>query len=434
MALPRSGATPTQVDAIVIGAGLAGLAAAVDLRAAGQEVLVLEASDGPGGRVRTDLVDGYRLDRGFQILLTAYPELQARFAGDDLELCRFEPGALIHLDQGFTHLSDPLRRPGAMVETLRSPVGSLFDKAKILKFRWASGRGSLEELFCSPDTTGRQRLRDAGFSDGFVNRFLLPLFAGITLEPGLQGSSRVVEFVFRMLATGDSAVPAQGMGRLSEVLADRLPPGAIRYRTPVAEVDKHAVRLADGERLEADTIIVATDMSTASKLVGTPDRGWNAVTSVWFTAPEPPVKGPLLVLSGHGVSPVDSMAVMSEVSREYAPPGRSLIVASTPYRDVSVTEQQGELRRWFGPQVGDWEVLRVDEILHAQPRQPPGWDARASLRVRNGIYVTGDHRRDASINGALQAGREVVELILEHARGGWPDRLASVRARRGLGR
>ena len=220
------------MDIAIIGAGLAGLAAANELVNKGHQVTVLEASDGPGGRVRTDVVDGFRLDRGFQILLDAYPEAQALLDYDALDLQRFTPGAMVHIDGSFHRVGDPLREPAKLFDTLRAPIGSPIDKAKILAFRRAVGRGSVESVWSRPETTARDRLVAAGFSEQMIERFMTPLFAGITLDPALSGSSRVLEFVFRMLSNGDAAVPANGMGAISDQLADRLPAGTIRLSTP----------------------------------------------------------------------------------------------------------------------------------------------------------------------------------------------------------
>lgn len=394
------------MDIAVVGAGLAGLAAANELVSAGHQVTVLEASDGPGGRVRTDVVDGYRLDRGFQILLDAYPEANALLDYDALDLQRFTPGAMIHFDGRFHRVGDPLREPAKLLDTLRAPIGSPIDKAKILAFRLSVGRSDIDALWEKPETTAAERLVKAGFSKQMIERFMTPLFAGITLDPELTGSSRVLEFVFRMLGAGDAAVPANGMGSISDQLAARLPSGALRLSTPVATVTATEVTLAGGERINADQVVVATGQSEAARLTESQDRGWRGVTSVWLSAAEAPIDEPVLVLNGSGTSPINSLVVMSEVSTAYAPPGSANIVVSAPMiRPGLVEDMRAQLKQWFGQKADTWDVLRVDEIERAQPKHPVGLGNRGPSKTADGIWLCGDHTTDPSINGALASGR-----------------------------
>lgn len=405
-------------DVIVVGAGLAGLATAIELQAAGREVLVVEASDGPGGRVRTDLVDGYRLDRGFQILLTAYPEAKRMLDYKALKLKSFLPGALVRTGtgasagsgsgDGFARLGDPFRRPADLLPTMRAPVGSIIDKARILQFRQSANRGSIDELWQRDETTARQRLDDLGFSSKMIEGFMRPLFAGITLDAELSGSSRTLEFVFRMLSSGEAAVPADGMGEIARQLADRVG-DHIRYDSPVHKVAADSVVLADGDVLSANSVVVATDASSAAALTSLEDRAWNGVTSVWFSADRAPIDEPIIALNGTGAGPINNLAVMSNVSANYAPNGKHLIVVSTPSIDSSgssgdlVASMETQLASWF-PDAPGWERLRVDEIPHAQPAHPPGTDRSIAARLADGVLVAGDHRTDPSINGALLSG------------------------------
>lgn len=400
----------------MIGAGLAGLAAAVEVSGNGHDVVVLEASDGPGGRVRTDEVDGFRLDRGFQILLTAYPEAQDLLDYGELDLRPFSPGALVRFDDRFHLVADPLRSPAKLLDTVRSPIGSPIDKARILALRQAVRRGDLASLWQRPESTARFRLEQAGFSEAMIERFLGPLFAGITLDAELGGSSRVLEFVFRMLSAGDAVIPARGMGRIADQLAARLPDGSLRLSTPVEAVETNTILVAGGERIEADAVIVATDLDEAGRLAGTPVRGWRGVTSVWLAAEEPPLTEPILVLNGTGTGPLNSTTVLSEVSPHYAPPGRWLIVASTPSVGPGLVDgMRAQLASWFGAVADTWQVLRVDEIERAQPTHLTGQDRTGALATEDGIVVCGDHVRDPSINGAIGSGRAAARAVLAGA-------------------
>lgn len=403
-------------DVVIVGAGLAGLACARTLHAAGVDAVVLEASDGVGGRVRSDVVDGFVLDRGFQILLTAYPELHRWVDLDSLDLCRFDPGARIRVGGRFHTVGDPLRRPADLLSTIAAPIGTPLDKLRVLQAVASVRRGPAADLLRRPDGTTAERLRRLGFSDRAVERFLRPLFAGIQLDPELEVSSRRFDVILRMLAVGDSAVPAAGMSALPEAIAAGLPPGVVRLGTPVGSAGPGTVRTDDGS-LSANAVVVATDGPTAASLTGAvADPGSRPVAALWFGADAPPLRGPRLVLDGDRSGPVRNLAVMSEVSSRYAPQGRASVVAAVPGPDALEpdlpADARRQLRKWFGAEVDGWDLLRVDVIPHGQPDQRPPLHPKQPVRVGEGLFVCGDHRDTASIQGALFSGRRTAEAVL----------------------
>jgi phytoene dehydrogenase-like protein len=407
-----------EVDVVVVGAGLAGLACARTLVAAGRTVAVLEASDRVGGRVRTDEVDGFRLDRGFQILLTAYPEVGRFVDLHALDLRRFAPGALVWLGDGFARVGDPLRRPRDLLPTATARIGTLADKARVLALTASVRRGSVPDLLRRPDGSTLDRLHELGFSSSIIERFFRPLFAGIQLDPTLEVSRRRFEVIFRMLATGDAAVPDRGMGRLPELMAAALPAGVVRLSTPVDAVEGTTVRTPAGEAVRAAAVVVATEGPVAARLLGLPDPGSRSTGAVWFAAASPPLTDPLVVLDGANSGPVKNLAVMSEVAPGYAPAGGSLVVASVPGPDGLVAPAllahaaRRQVMGWFGPDVGRWEVLRVDRIRHGHPDQRPPFSPRRAIALGAGRYVCGDHRDTASIQGALFSGRRAAERVV----------------------
>jgi phytoene dehydrogenase-like protein len=404
----------SEVPVVVVGAGLAGLACAWHLHQAGVPVRVLEASDGPGGRVRSDHVDGFVLDRGFQVYLTAYPEGMSVLDYDALDFAAFAPGAMVRTDGGFYEVSDPLRAPSRLFSTLQAPIGTAADKLRIAALALNARRGSVDDDLEAEDITTLAYLRSHGFSNRIIDGFFRPLFGGVLLDQELATSSRMFRFVWRMMATGQSVVPRAGMQAIPEQLAARLPGGAISYHTPVAAVSSEEVTTEDGERVAGRAVVVAVEGPAAAGLLDLPDPGSRHVSCVYFAADRAPFTEPMLVLNGDGPEdgPVNNLAVMTNVSVSYGPPGRSLIAAaSLEDGDDLVERVRLQLSSWYGSEAERWRHLRTYRIPHAQPVQEPPFEPRRVDR-QAGVFVAGDHRTTASINGALESGRLAAESVI----------------------
>lgn len=408
-------------DVVVVGAGLAGLACALRLHQAGARVRVLEASDGVGGRVRSDLVNGFRLDRGFQVLLTAYPETRRVLEYASLDLRRFRPGALVWRAGRFHELSDPWRRPERAWRSLTARVGTLADRVRMARLRGRVRRGPLDELFRRPETSAAERLRAEGFSADMIESFFRPFMGGVLLDRSLSASSRMLEFTFRMMAEGDTVLPAAGMQAIPEQIARQLPAGTLRFGARVVAASPREVRLDSGETVGGDGVVIATEGPEASRLAGLPAPGSLAVTCLYFAAEKPPLEEPILALDGDGAGPVNNLCVPSQVASAYAPAGAALVSASVVDGAAGHAAQpalEGAVRRqlegWFGPQVATWRHLRTYRIHHAQPEQRPGAlePTARPVRLDDGRYVCGDHRDTASLHGALVSGRRAAEAVL----------------------
>jgi phytoene dehydrogenase-like protein len=410
---------------VIVGAGLAGLRCAGELRRAGFACEIVEASDAAGGRVATDSHEGFLLDRGFQVFLTAYPEARAALDYDRLSLRPFYAGALVRAGNRFHRLADPFRHPLDALGAVLSPVGTLGDKLRVARLRGRVARGPADALLAREETTTAGALRRAGFSGSIVEHFFRPFFAGVFLERELTTSSRMFEFTFRMFAEGDATLPAAGMAAIPAQLAAALPAGTIRLRAPVAAVEPGAVTLVSGERLRADAVVVATDGETAARLLGRRAApAGRPAACLYFAADEPPVSEPILILDGDGRGPVNNLCVPSAVAPAYAPPGASLVSASVLAAHAGASDAQLEeavreqLAGWFGPQVRRWRHLRTYRIKHALPSQlrvePCTREATRAASAR-GVYVCGDYLDTASINGALRAGRLAAESLIEDA-------------------
>eukprot|EP00667_Euglena_gracilis_P007820 EG_transcript_7910 len=450
------GAPAPAADVIVVGAGLAGLCAALTLSQAGKAVLVLERSDGVGGRVRSDRhPEGYVLDRGFQIFLSGYPEAQRVLDYEALDLRKFYPGALVRYGGAFHRVADPFRRP---LDGLRSlapthPIGDVLDKVRVGLLRLNTFATSWEGVLQREEASTEQRLKEWGFSAAMIDRFFRPFLGGIFFDNDLRVSSRLMEFVIRVLAVGENCLPANGIGQVAEQLAARLPGGAVRLRSEVRAVEAKEVHLLmeDGQEVvlcAADAVIVATEGPTAARLLGPaayaaaaaappaelPARldletaSPNGTVCLYFAADALPAghAEPILYLDGEGKRLVNNMCFPSVVAPTYAPPGKHLVSVSLigTFRDKSDTELEALVRRdlgeWFGAAyAAGLRLLRVYRIPFAQPNQEVPTDATRSVRVGpagSRLYVCGDHRDTATFEGAMVSGRRAAEAVLQDTR------------------
>lgn len=409
-----------QLPVVIIGAGMAGLSCAVYLQQQGIDALVLEGADGVGGRVRTDQVEGFRLDRGFQILLTAYPETKRllNYAGLDLKM--FRSGALIRHEDEWIKFINPLREPQSIFTTLASTAGTFGDKLKVVGLIGRLQGMNTTEIFNQQATTTYDYLaHHIGFSEQMITRFFRPFFGGIFLEDALFTSSNFFDFCFKMFYSGEAAIPALGIGQMADQVASRLKPEQIHLNTPVARLEGNQVHLATGEVITAQTVVLATDASATRQLLNhppLPDSAFNHTTCTYFAAgPNSPNKEQLLMLNPRRSSAVHNLAVLSDVAPAYAPAGQTLISVSTQglelvNEDVLAERIQRELTGWFGSEVKNWRHLKSYHIAHALPVYGPE-ASRKPLQLANHLYQCGDQTAYPSLNAAIQTGREVAELI-----------------------
>lgn len=409
---------------IVIGGGLAGICCARHLHAAKVDVLLLEAGDSLGGRVRTDETQGFQLDRGFQVLQTAYPEAQRTLDYDRLDLHPFEPGALIRTRGKVVCMSDPWRRPGKAWVTMASGIGTLADRWKLAKLRHQVVSGTEESVWAGDDLTTEEYLRNkVGFSQDLVERFFRPWFSGVFFEDRLETSSRFFRFLFRMFASGDVSLPAAGMGAIPKQLVETLPPESVRLGSRVESIEGRRVHLASGESLEGRAVVLAVEGPEAARLAGERINSPSScgTTCHYYAALKSPLEQPFLLLNGDRTGPINNVTVPSDVAPSYAPTGKSLVAISELGSDTApVGDEKGEaavrrqLREWFGSQVDQWELLRSYEIPHALPSQSvPGWKRGAvGPRLSETLYCCGDYCETASIHGAMLSGRHAADAIL----------------------
>lgn len=424
------------VDCIVVGAGLAGLACAHALERAGKRVWVVEAADRVGGRVATDSVEGFRVDRGFQVYLDAYPEGRRQLDLARLQLGCFEAGALVAVNGRLQRVSDPWRQPLAAIGSLVTGSVGLADAVRTARLRsdilaafrsgHADPNGATDAVGAQGEQSTREMLAARGFSTRFVREFLSPFFGGVFLERQLKTSARVFDFTFAMFALGRACLPRGGMDAIPNQMAATLAAGTVRLQCAVSQVSPGRVGLADGRWLEANDVVVATEASAAARLVPESLRGkWSlrknkSTRLVAFAAERSPLRSPILLVNADECGPIDNVSVPSDVVGGYAPPGASLVTVSVRqgFRSADAdlpTAIQQQASVWFGAAVFRWKHLSTVCIEQALPDESPvARRVRASgPQLADGLFLCGDHCTSASINGSLVSGRLCAEAVLE---------------------
>lgn len=412
---PTDGVPDRRPDVLVVGAGLAGLNCAATLTARGCQVEVVEASDGVGGRVRTDVIDGYRCDRGFQLLNPAYPAARRYLDLETLHLGAFDAGVAVAGAGGIRVVADPVRGAAYLPRTITS---GYFRPIELLRLaRWsAPAVGRVRSLLAGTDTSLAQSLDRAGVTGRLRREILAPFLTGVLAERTGSTSATFGRLLVRSFLLGLPAVPALGMAAIPDQLAAQLAT-PVRLHTRVDAI----VAGAGGLRVDTEagsirprTVVVATDPTTAGRLLPIAAPAMKGLTTYWFSTQETPTPLKLLLVEGGGraAGPVVNTAVMSLAAPSYAPVGRHLVQA-TALRpdDAGEAQVRAHLARMYGRSVTDWELLVRHDIDDALPEQLPPLRHRQPVDLGDGLFVAGDHRDTASIQGALVSGRRAANAV-----------------------
>jgi len=412
---------PTATEVVVVGAGLAGLACARRLSAAGvDDLVVLEASDGVGGRVRTDTVDGYRVDRGFQLLNPGYPEARRVLDLGALRLRALPAGVVVASGGHRRLLSDPRRtRPADLPAGIRGALTSFGGpRSKAAFARWAltSAFTDPSNLLAAPDGPWRDALTERGIGGPLRHAVLETFLAGTLGEQDGSTSRRFVELLLRSFVKGSPGVPWEGMQAIPEQLAAALPAGRLHLHRPVTAVTGHGAATADGT-ISARAVVVATDPVTAGRLTGVPVPAMRALTTFWHVAPGPPTTSAALHLDGDRRGPLVNTVVLSTSAPAYSP-GSGSLVATTVLGDRGDTATEravlSQLEHVYGAGTSRWQLLATSAVPQALPASEPPLDPRRPVDLGGGLFVAGDHRDTASQQGALVSGRRTADAVLRH--------------------
>lgn len=426
--------TAHHADVVIVGAGIAGLSAAHQLISAGIKVIVLEAAPEVGGRMATEEIDGFRLDRIGQLLNTSYPELRRTKGLADVVLRPFSPGVLVHSggrlqrtgeavgrsgEPGSARWGSPhaLRRAGGAFTVARALASSPrpLDQARLGASLARLAATPVERLLARPERPTASSLCARGVTARTLHGFLRPLLSALLCDPGLTTSSRCADLTLRGFARGRMCVPEGGAAALPRQLAAALPPGTVHTGIRVTDASINRVMTEEYGELGCRALVLATGARAAAELLpGLRVPTFHPVTVLHHTAPEAPLADPALVLDADRSGPVSHTTVMSEVDPSRAPAGRVLISSTVlgtppPQLDRAV---RAHLATLYGTPTADWELLAVHHDPEAVPAMPPPHDPRRPVRLLSGLYVCGDHRDTSTVQGALFSGRRAADAIL----------------------
>jgi len=401
----------------IIGAGLSGLIAAKVLEDHGYTPEIYEASDSVGGRIKTDLVEGYQLDRGFQVLLSAYPKALQYLDYQALELQELLPGAVIYESAKPKTIGDPLRASSLILPTIFSGIGTFSDKLKILSLYADLKKLSITDIFERKETTTLAYLQEKGFSEEIINKFFKPFFSGIYLEPNLETSSRMFEFVFKMFGEGLAVIPKKGMGEISKHLAKQLKNTNIHFNTPVKQVKEGEIILENEEVISTDATIIATEANALISNLKNQETQWKSCHNFYFETEKRTIEKPIIGLITDKDALINNIFYHTSVATETNGGKELLSVTVVKQTDLSDTELlkkvEKDLMDYCG--VGDARFLKHYFIKKALPEiSPLHYEIDPTeTQLTDTIFLAGDQLLNSSQNAAMLSGERAAFGLIQ---------------------
>jgi phytoene dehydrogenase-like protein len=400
----------------IIGAGISGLVAAKVLQENGCKTTIIEATNRPGGRVKTDIVEGFQLDHGFQVLLSEYPSAKKHLDYAELELQSFGSGAVIFTNGKQKIIGDPIRDLSLLFPTIFSGIGNLVDKFKILKLNNKLKSKNLNDIFETPEKTTKQYLHDFGFSEDIISKFFIPFFTGIFLETELSTSSRMFEFVFKMFAEGEALMPKQGIEAIPRQLVSNLKSTSFKYNEKVKSVTDNIITLENGKQIESDYTIIAGDIDAIINGKKTTPVHWKSCTNIYFTCRKKLHSKPLIGLVADQNSLVNNIFYHNSLQTSQKGKGELLSVTIVKEHELSnealIAAVRDELKILCG--ILDLTYLKMYCIPKALPKlinlaftkQPE------TTQLGKSIFIAGDTQLNGSLNAAMLSGELAAKGVL----------------------
>lgn len=410
----------SSLDVLIIGAGMSGLTAAHEVFQKGLSFKVIEASSSVGGRMKTERIQGFQLDRGLHFFQTAYPEAQKVLDYKDLELKEVYQGTLIYHNHDFSLLSNPFKKPSDVLSSMIADIATWKDKLKIMSLIFALRNTDIHHIVKECKQSAEEFFRSYGFSDLFINSFLRPFVGSILHDPKMDSSAEYVLYGLKMIIQGDVTLPKNGIAALPEQIEKKLPEGSIIFNNKVKMIEDNRVTLMDGTTLSAKKIIISINPLDLKNIF--PDMEVNPesnhVSCLYFaTSEKPPVSKPVVILNGENKGLVNSLFVPSLVVENYAPPGQHLISVSVlkenDLDDEELTDKVlTEMSEWFGLNVNYWQHIKTYHIKYALPKHGKLCDKLVFSKHSENVYLCGDYFNYGSINSAILSGRKAAEEVI----------------------
>ena len=405
-----------EVEVAIIGAGLAGLACAIELQKNKIDFQIFEASDGVGGRVRSDVIDGFILDRGFQLYNPSYPEGKRLLNYDALDLKPFIPGVAIRDNKRLRIVVDPFRAKGFRLNLLKDIPGNPLSYLGLLRYFLSYLVTSDAQIATTKDISASDSLIKSGVRGNLLEKLLRPFLKGVFLESDLKTSRKFLDVVLKTFLRGTPSVPAQGMQVISDQLASKLPVEKISLNTKIIKIEGNKLQ-TENEEIIAKKIVVATDPTTAISWLNLEEKIMHTVTTWYFKADQRVaelVKGkPILFVDASNNGPLANAVVLTNAASSYAPPGQVLVSASaiSPHQNADLESVKKHLSVIFGLDTNSWQLIKQYQIKEALASMYPPFSLINSNQISEDLFVAGDHRATSSIQGALLSGTNAATLV-----------------------
>ena len=403
-------------EIFIVGAGISGLIAAYELEQGGYMPTIIEKSDRVGGRVKTVNVNGYDLDLGFQVLLSAYPLAIKYLDMEALDLTKLQSGAMIYAESKSYTIGDPLRNWKHGIPTLMADIGSIADKLKILKLNRQLGSKSIDAIFSSDETTTEQYLVDFGFSSKIIDRFFKPFFAGIFLEPDLKTSSRMFEFVYKMFGEGYATIPRLGIGEISNQLKSKLKHTKFIFNSEVTEVTHDQIMLRSGDSLAHSGVIIAGKASSLVPNLSHLEVRWKECVCLYFRVDQTNIPHKTIALITDTESYANNLYAYKDIK------SGDTILSVTTLKHGQLSDQAlistitSEVKNYTG-------ATQVDYIHHFLIKEalPDIQDLKMSTKSSTiqpiaNVFIAGDYLYNGSLNAAMESGRSAAQGLIQHSK------------------
>jgi protoporphyrinogen oxidase len=390
----------------IIGAGLSGLTCAWYLKKNNiKDITIFESSGFVGGKLKTEIINGYQMDVGFQVLLPAYPETKKVLDYKKLALQSFQKGSLIFKNQKKIPFYDPENGLTALLKTLVYGPGSFIDKLILLKLKFTLSSISVERIFESKKIiSSLAYLKELGFSDAMIQDFWMPFYQGVFLENTLETDSRMLMFTFKMFAEAGAAVPKEGMNAIPRQLVDFIGEDKIRYNSKILHYDHKSVTTEDGVIETFDKVVLACNLNE--------NKAYHSVTNMYFESDRIPIDTKHIILNANQNRVINNVVLLSNVAPNYSKNGKQLISVSANGIHSEVSAFLGDLKSIFGQEVDNWKLVKTYIISEALPKV--NFEEKFNPASKEGVFYCGDYLIQASINGAMESGRRTAEEIIKN--------------------